>query len=255
MMNAEYLENPARYEKLYKEHLHKAHSRIGSAFAKAGDTKANSTEIKSIDDPSIRGMKSGKRLLKLDWQLECGWNKIAWAVFETLLYDLELMGGESVWKKHRFVPAEAIYNFAEGYNIIGKQHRYIREVRDKLMPSRSPTIEIYNVGLQGGEVVFTFEFPFIRSAREATGMITDVFGRSLVSKPKEVNSLLPEGIRDATLVSVKFNRSPKMSKLDELVEAFDERLGGIIEGGFYRKMLAEAAWERHHRLKGEQQLQ
>jgi len=250
-INAEYLANPALYEKLYREHLRKAHTRIGSAFAKAGDSKANITEIKSIGSPAAREMKLGKRLLKLGWQLESGWNKIAWPVFECLLYDLEALGGEKSWKRHRFVPAEAIWGFAEGYNLIGKPHRYMQEVRDRLMPSRSPAIEIYTLENRPS---FTFEFPFISDAREAIGMVEAAFGKGLANPPKEVDSLLPARIRGATLVSADFYRSPKVGRLDDLVAAYDEKLDGIMEGGFDRELLAQAAWDRHYRLKKEQKL-
>jgi hypothetical protein len=251
-INAEYIANPALYEKLYKEHLRVAHTRIGSAFGKAGDGKANITEIDSIRDPDVRRMKFHKRLLKLDWQLDTGWNKLNWHVFESLLSDLqENSADKKAWEKHRFVPAQAIMNFTDGYNMIGKPHRYIQEVRDRLMPARSPTIEIY---MKEDGPSFTFEFPFINDAGEAIGMVKNAFGKNLAAEPNQVDSKLPPGVRDAILVSADFHRSPKVIRLNDLVAAYDEKLGGIIEGGFDRKEYTEAAWGRHHRMKSELKL-
>ena|GEM_PF-3912793 len=248
MINAEYLTNPVLYEELYKGHLHKAHARIGSAFAKAGDGKANITEISSITDPAVREMKFRKRMLKLDWQLECGWDKIAWPVFESLLYDLSVSSAdERVWKKYRFVPADSIWKFADGYNLVGTPHRYNQELRGRVMPSRSPTIEVY---FQGNSPSFIFEFPFIRDAKVAIGMIRQVFGKSIIGEPKEVDSLLPPLIRDAALVSVDFRKNPEVVKFNDLVAAYDENLRGALPG-FDRKRFTEAAWERHYRLKSE----
>ncbi|MFA6907943.1 MAG: hypothetical protein WC263_03880 [Candidatus Micrarchaeia archaeon] len=251
-INSEYLVNPALYERLYKEHLRMAHARMGSAFAKAGDTKANSTEINSIRDPGIKRMKFDKRLLKLDWQLDTGWSKLNWHVFESLLSDLqENSADEKAWERHRFVPAQAIWSFSDGYNLIGKPHRYIQEVRDKLMPSRSPTIEIY---IREGKPCYTFEFPFINDSREAIAIVKDAFGKALKGEPERAQSLLPQGIRDATLVSAEFFRSPEVGKLNDLAAAYDEKLDGRIEGGFNRQERTKAAWDRHHRMKSELKL-
>jgi len=250
--DSDYLANPARYEKDYKEHLQMANARIGSFFAKTGDGKANINEIKSIADPEVKRVKSSKRLLKLGWHLESDLGKIAWPVFESLLYDLEKNSNDELaWKKHRFVPAEAIWNFAEGYNLIGKPHRYIQEVRDRLMPSRSPTIEIYS---REGKPSFIFEFPFIHDTKAAVGMVEGIFGRNIVGEPKEVESKLPKGIRDATLVAADFRRTPEVSKLKDLAAAYDEKLDGIIEGGFDRKERTKEVWDRHYRLKNELKL-
>ena len=249
IMNATYVDDPAEYEKLYKKHLHKAHTRIGSAFGKAGDAKANITEISSIMNPEVRGMKFDKRMLKLDWQLECGWDKIAWPVFESLLYDLSVNSAEErTWKKYRFVPAESIWKFADGYNLVGTPHRYNQELRGKIMPSRSPTIEIY---FQGNKPSFIFEFPFIREAKVAIGIIKDVFRKNIIKEPKEVDSLLPLLIRDAVLVSVDFRENPKVEKFICMVAAYDEPLKDLIDGGFVRKERTDAAWARHYMKKKE----
>lgn len=244
------------WQREYKAHITRAHSRIGSAFAKGADSYVNLQELEVGSGNAMMASKLERKLLKVDWQVPF-WTNLSWVMAEILLFELkEKSAGteyEGIEKKHRFVTLSEIVMLERGVNQLSKAHSFAPSLVKNLSRSRSPVIDIYSAKpqIEGAKWSYKFEFPFIQEKEEAFSLMRLVFGNSMVGELIRASSILPTRLTDAVIVQAHFEESPKLSSLANLLRAYDEKLQGILEGGFDRKRMAQAARERRNRLMEE----
>ena len=240
----------------YEAHITRAHSRIGSAFAKGSDSVVNLQELEVGSDDLEMASKLLRKLLKVDCKIPF-WTKLSWVMAEVLLFELKekSLGTEyeGIEKAHRFITTPEIIMFERGFNMLSKSHSFTPGLVKNLSRSRSPIIDIYTAKpeISGAAFSYRFEFPFMQDKEKAFSLVQGVFGKDLVSELKRASSLLPSRLTDAVIVQAHFASDIIISKVIELQQAYDAELQHILAGGFDRKRMAQAARERRNRLMAE----